>query len=110
MRPYRHEKIESLIQQELSKIVAREIEPPTGTLVTISHVEVNPDNTEAKIGVSVIPTESTEDVVSNLKKRQGWLQRLLNHKMNIKPMPRINFEADYGLDKAAKIDKLLREV
>jgi ribosome-binding factor A len=107
---YRHEKIESLLQEELSKIVAREVEPPLGTLVTISRVEVSSDNTEAKIGVSVIPTESTEMIVSNLKKRQGWLQRLLNHKMNIKPMPRIDFEADYGLDKAAKIDKLLREV
>ena len=90
--------------------MAREVEFPLGTLVTISQVEVNPDNTEAKIGVSVIPTEKTEETLFNLKKRQGWLQRLLNHKMNIKPMPRIDFEADYGLDKAAKIDKLLREV
>ena len=110
MRLRRHEKIESLIQQELSKIVAREVEPPAGTFITLSYVQVSADDTEANIGVSVIPTESTEDVVANMKKRQGWLQRLLNHKMNIKPMPRINFQADYGLDKAAKIDKLLREV
>ncbi len=108
MRPRRHEKIESLIQQELSKIVAREVEFPSGTLVTISHVEVSSDDTMAKIGVSVIPTERTEEILSNMKKMQGWIQRLLNHKMNIRPMPRINFEADYGLDKAAKIDKLLR--
>ena len=109
MRLRRHEKIESLMQQELSKILLRDVEFPLGTLVTISRLEINSDSTEAKIGVSVIPTERTEEVMSHIKKMQGWLQRLINQKMNIKPMPRINFEADYGLDKAAKIDKLLRE-
>lgn len=110
MKQRRHDKIESLIQQELSQIIARELEFPLGTLVTISYVEVSPDAAEAKIGVSVIPTETTDSILEDMKKVQGRMQHLLNHKMNIRPMPRIHFVPDYGLDKAAKMDKLLREV
>ncbi len=108
MRPHRREKIESLIQQELSGILAKEVEFPLGTLVTISKIEVAQDLTQAKVGISVIPTDKTETILTDLKKKQGWLQRIVNNKMNIKPMPRIEFESDYGFDKAAYIDKLLR--
>jgi ribosome-binding factor A len=41
-----------------------------------------------------------------LKDEQGRMQFLLNRKMNIKPMPRINFLLDEGLEKAAAIEKI----
>jgi ribosome-binding factor A len=37
----------------------------------------------------------------------GNLQHLLNKKMNIRPMPRISFEIDGGLENAAKVEKAL---
>jgi ribosome-binding factor A len=42
-----------------------------------------------------------------LKKKQGKLQFILSRKMNIRPMPRINFELDFGLEKAAAVEKAL---
>jgi len=109
MRPHRKEKVGSLIQRELSAILAREVEFPEGTLVTISDVDVTPDLGEAKIGVSIIPSESVERVMKNLTKLRGFLQTLLTRKLNIKPMPHISFEIDRGSENAARIDKLLRE-
>jgi ribosome-binding factor A len=43
------------------------------------------------------------------EKSAGHLQHLLNKKMNIRPMPRIAFAPDRGLENAAKVEKLLEE-
>ncbi len=109
MKPFRREKIESLIQHELASIFAREIEFPEDTLVTVSRVEVTQDLSEAKIGVSVIPNSSEERVIEVLGKLRGFLQTLLTRKINIRSMPHIYFEIDRGPENAAKVEKLLRE-
>ncbi len=109
MRAHRREKVESLIQHELSAILAREIDFPLGALVTLNRVEVTPDLAIAKVGVGVIPKESEENVLAILSKLRGYIQKLLTRKMNIKPMPQIEFELDRGSENAARIDQLLRD-
>ena len=42
-----------------------------------------------------------------LEKVAGHLQYLLMKRVNIKPLPRIIFEIDHGIEKLAKIEKLL---
>lgn len=109
MRPHRREKVSSLIQQELSALLARNVEFPLGTLVTVSSVNVSPDLDDAMVGISVIPDERTERVMIVLHKLRGFIQKSITRKMNIKPMPRIDFEIDRGAENAAKVEKLLHE-
>ena len=109
MRSYRPLRVGSLIQEELNKILLRELDLKSGTLVTISNVKVSSDLSNAKIGISVIPSDSGDEVMVILSKLQGRFQHLLNHKLNIRPMPRIEFERDFGLEKAANIERLLKE-
>ena len=101
--------MESLIQEKLSQIILREIDIPTGTLATISYVKVSPDLTSGEVGISIIPGEKIKEVMELLKKEQGHLQHLLNYSLNLKPMPRIGFIYDPGLEKAAKIERLLED-
>jgi ribosome-binding factor A len=44
-----------------------------------------------------------------LKAHAGQFQYLLLRKINIKPMPRITFALDHGLENAAKVEKLLED-
>jgi ribosome-binding factor A len=104
---HRPERVGKLMREELSKLVTREIEFPSGTLVTLTTAEVNKKMEIAKIGVSVIPSKNADEALRILHKNQGDLQYLLVRKMNIKPMPRIHFFIDYGPDNAAKIEKTL---
>ncbi|MBI2592944.1 MAG: 30S ribosome-binding factor RbfA [Candidatus Colwellbacteria bacterium] len=107
MRTYRPLRVGGLIQEELAKIIVREIDFPEGMLVTLSNVEISPDMEKAKAGISVIPTESSAEALKILTKRTGYLQHLLNRKLNIRPMPRVHFEIDYGPANAAEVEKLL---
>ncbi len=93
---------------ELGKLILKEIEAP-GALATITEVEVSDDLSRAIVKVSVYPTERSEEVKKQLDKIRSELQWKLLKKMNIRPMPRIEFMIDYGQEKAAQIEKKLLE-
>ena len=108
MKFFRSERVQSLIREELAKIIIREMEFP-GALVTITEVEVDKKLEHAKVRVSVIPSEATDRSLAALEKSAGTLQYLLTKKMNIKPMPRSAFALDRGPERAAKVEKLLND-
>ncbi|MDP3999373.1 MAG: 30S ribosome-binding factor RbfA [bacterium] len=111
MQPFhRHQRVESLIMEELNKILLKEMEFPTGTLVTITSVEAQKDLEYALINVSVLPTQNSNEVLEMLTKRQKYLQHLLLEKIHIKPMPEIRFRIDYGLENAAELEKTFIEI
>ena len=105
---FRSERVSKLIREELSKIIIREVEFPDA-LVTITTVEVDKKLERAKVSVSVIPSSAGDAALAELEKHTGHLQYLLMKKINIKPMPRILFSIDRGLENAAKVEKLLDE-
>lgn len=105
---YRNLRVASLIRDELSKIMAREMEFPD-MLVTVTEVEVDPKLGGASVKISVLPSEKAETVLKELISAGGKFQRFLNHKLNIKPMPKIRFELDRGPEKAAGVEKILLE-
>lgn len=105
---HRPERVSSLIQEELNKVIAREIEFPD-YLVTVTFVDVDAKLERAIVNFSVIPSKNSEDVLRALDKAAGHLRHLLLKKISIKPMPRLYFKIDHGPEKAAEIEKLLME-
>jgi len=133
---HRPEQVSNLIKEELSEIISREIEFPD-LLVTITDVKVDNKLSGAVVSFSVLsmcgacpmarlpspaaqaaggqaggchgiePSKSFEIALKILEKNRVHLQYLLMKKMNIKPMPKISFKADRGLEKAAEIEKIL---
>ncbi len=96
----------SLIREELSKIIMRELEFP-GALMTITEVEVNEDLEHAIVNFSVLPSEKSEEVLEILNNHKKDLQFKLNRKLNLRPMPEITFRVDFGLKNAASVEKAL---
>ncbi len=120
---HRQERVASLIQEELGKIILREIDF-AGCLMTITSVEIDRKLSQAIVNFSVLspcdgcPARSLEQcaegipqnyqsVLKILEKNRSHLQYLLMKKINIKPMPQIIFKIDRGLEKAAEVEKLL---
>ena len=109
MRFHRPERVGSLIREELSMILLREAEFP-GALVTITEVVVDKKMDNAKVRISALPIERAEEVMRVLEHMAGHFQHLLNKKMGIRPMPRISFQIDRGLENAAVVEKKLMDV
>lgn len=107
-RPYlRHQRVESLIQEELSKIILKEVEFEPGMLVSITEVVVNKRLDYAKVYVSTIPEEKAEGAVALLKARTPYLGAILLRKLNIHPLPQLEFVHDKGSEHASVIEKAL---
>lgn len=90
----------------LNELILRQIETPNA-LATITDVEVTKDLERAVVKFSVLPSEKSADVLKILEKARGELQFQLSRKLNIKPMPKIVFEIDYGPERAAGVEKAL---
>ena len=108
MRHHRPERISDLIIEELNKIILKELEFP-GALVTITDAAVTPKLDYAIIKFSVLPSEKSQEVLKILEKMQPHMQYLLIRKLNTRPVPKISFKIDLGLEKAAKVEKALLE-
>src|SRR5579872_4705534 len=107
MRFFRSQRVSKLIREQLSLMVAREVEFPPGALATITDVEVDKKLEYAKVKVSVIPSEKAPVVMKEFDLQAARLQHELLKKINIKPMPRIAFEIDHGYENAAQVEKKL---
>ena len=108
MKLFRPERVGSVIQEELSKMIIREVEL-SGGLITIVGVAVGKKLDYARVQVSVIPASLEAHALRVLNMKIGEFQHALNKKMNIRPMPLISFVIDRGYENAARIEKRLLE-
>ncbi len=108
MKLFRSERVGNVIQEELSKMIIREVELPGG-LITVVAVDVDKKMEHAHVRVSVIPAPLEAKAFRVLNMKIGEFQHALNRKMGIRPMPLISFMIDRGNENAARVDKLLKE-
>lgn len=107
--PYqRKDRVSHLIREHLALLLLREVDFD-GALATITEVIVTKKLDSAKVMVSVLPSDRSNEVLEKLQWRAPHLQRELLRKISIKPMPRITFVIDHGPEYAARIEKTLQK-
>lgn len=100
-------RLESLLRHEIGNILERELELPPDTLLTISAVEVLPDLSQARIGVSILPTEKAGVIFKLLLKSAAETQRLINQKLRLYRVPKLYFYLDHSLAEVDRLERLL---
>lgn len=104
---FRDLRLGQLIRDELAQYILKTVEFENGAFVTLTEVDVTKKLDHAKVLISVIPSSEANNVLKKLRAERGRLQHFLNHKLNIKPMPLIEFEIDHGPENAANVEKAL---
>ncbi len=102
----RIQKVNSLLEQEISKIILRDFYFPEA-LVTLTHVDSSANLIEAKVYISVFPDEKIDKIVEILNKGAYNVQQKINKLLKMRPIPKIKFVKDKELIKAGKIEELL---
>lgn len=102
----RIKQVNELIKRELSQIINREIDWPDGVLVTLTSVETSTDLEQARVWVSIFPFEKFKEMMKILKRERGYLQGLLNRRLIMRPLPKIQFLIDRTEEEAEKIEKI----
>lgn len=105
----RVEQVNELIKRELASLVNKEIYLENG-LVTISFVDCSPDLENAKIGISVLPTNFSGTALKALRRNSSLFTKILKKKTRLKYIPKFNWVLDFTEAEASKIEKLLEEI
>lgn len=95
MRPYRDLKMADLIEEELGKLIEREVFVE-GALITVTGVFVTHDLLHAIVKIGIIPEAKELKTFLAVEKQLPALQHALMRKMNVKPMPRLVLEIEKG--------------
>lgn len=103
-------RVNSLIQEELSKIILRDFDFPIDILVTLTRVESTPNLIEAKAYVSVYPEEKSDEILRILGKSIYDIQHKINRTLRMRPIPKIIFVKEKNISEAGKIEELLTRV
>ncbi len=107
----RQNKIERLIQKELSDIFLHQTKSMRGVIVSVSEVRISPDLSIAKAYLSVFPSEKGEEIVQNINKNMKSIRYDLGTRLRyqLRIIPEIKFFVDETLDMLDHIDELLKK-
>lgn len=105
--PDRIKKVNEVLRKELNRIIFKEVDLPKDVLVTLTDVETSRDLDHTKVFVSVIPEKESEVVLHILNKATSSLHQVLNKKLFIKRVPKLQFAKDSKLSSTQKIDEIL---
>lgn len=90
-------------------IVAKEV-GIKDVLITITRMELSVDLQYGNIYFTTIPKEAAERALERLKQHVVSVQRTLNKRLRMRPVPKIRFLIDEGEQEAAHIDELLKRI
>jgi len=105
----RIDKVNSLLQQEIGKILLRDFAFSPEILVTLTRVQATPNLIEARVYISVFPEEKADAILNALGKSTYDIQYKINRLLKMRPVPKIMFLKESEISKAAKVEELLAQ-
>jgi ribosome-binding factor A len=106
----RIEKVNSLLEHEISKIIFRDFAFSPEILVTLTRVVATANLIEAKVFISVFPEEKASPIINALNKSIYDVQHKINRTLRMRPVPKIKFVKETEISRAGRIEELLVKV
>ena len=106
----RQERLAEQIKEEVSMIIAGEVEDPRVGTVTVTDARLTPDLRYAKIYVTVLGSEQEiDESLAALKHVAGFIRTQLGAVLRMKRTPDLHFVYDNTTETATRIEKILSE-
>ena len=110
MASIRQNKIESVIQSEVSVYLQRNSSICLGTMVSVTVVRVTSDLSLARCYLSIFGAKDKQEVFENIESNLSRIRGEVGKKLkNLRKIPALKFHIDDSLDYASKIDELLKK-
>jgi len=103
------DKMNNIIQRELSDILQTEVRDPKIGFCTITAVDVTNDLSIAKIYVSFL-NKNTKQSMEALERSKGFIRSILAKRLTIRKCPELHFVLDTSLEYGNKIENIINEI
>lgn len=111
MERKRLNKIERLIQKELSDIFLLQTKAMPGVLISVSAVRISPDLSVARAYLSIFPSEKSKELLEAIRNNTKSIRYDLGQRVGkqLRIIPSLTFFIDDSLDYIENIDNLLKQ-
>ena len=108
----RTDRVNVLLRQQLSEIIAREIKDPRlARIITIVHVGVSHDLRHARVFTSVLGgAADRKDAVDTLNRASGFIRRELKGRLSLKTVPFLSFVPDDSIEQGNLLQSRISNV
>lgn len=107
----RAQKLAEVVREVVGMAILRELKDPRIRNATVTYVEVSGDLRLAKVHVSVMGTETQQQLtLCGLQSAAGFLQSKLRERVETRYIPKLSFHLDQGVKKSIAVAQILKEV
>ena len=111
MATRRIERLNEQLKREIAGILRSQVHDPRVLGVTVTGVQASPDLTTARVWVLLTEEgERRKTAMEGLSAASPFIRRQLGTTLRIRRVPELDFREDPTLERAFRIEKLLREV
>lgn len=104
------ERINNLLQIEISYVLATEVKDRHIKFVTVTAVETTKDLSQAKVYVTVLNDDFKEETLRSLKTASGYIRRQLFERVDLRNIPELIFIYDESIAYGQKIEDLIEDL
>lgn len=107
----RQEKIRSVLIEEISDIIRRELKDPRLGFLTVIDAEITPDLRHAKVFISIMGTKEEQATnLAVLKKSARFVRQVFGKRVKMKVLPEIEFVLDESVERGIRMFELLQQI
>lgn len=115
MESKRTRRIGNQIRQMLGELLLRDLRDPrirAAGVVSITHVQVTPDLAQARVFLSATDDRSSvrEAMVVGFRSAGRYLRGEVGRRLKLRRVPVLKFELDEALERANRLERVLKEV
>jgi ribosome-binding factor A len=104
----RSRRIAEQVQRELSDIIRVELKDPRVGMITITDVEMTPDNAHAKVFFTLLGQQPRiDEAAAGLQHAAGYLRSQLAQRVKIRVVPQLHFEYDASVERGIRLSQLI---
>ena len=108
----RNERVRKTLMKEISDIIFREIkDPQICGMVSITDVDVSPDNSAARVFYSVFGTDEVKEKTSKaLELHVGQIRHEVGKRIRLRKTPTLLFILDDSMERGSKMMELINKI
>ena len=117
MDAIRIQRIQSMMKDELTLLINRELKDPRIPSVSVTNVELTRDAKQATVFISILSLNQTsadpelmESCLGALEKSKGYLKKSISKIMQLRFVPELLFREDKGLENTLRVHELLKQI
>ena len=107
---HRTDRVAAQLRRELGTLVHDAVRETGLPSVSVSDVEISRDLAHAKVFVTALMPERSEEAVKGLRAMAREIRMELARAMKLRHVPELHFHYDESVDRGERIDTLLRDV